>query len=178
MSLSHPTEASEQFARLFAAHQRDVYRYVQTFLPLAVDADEVFQETCVVVWRKFDEFPAEGNFGGWACRVAYFEVLKFYRRRKQERMLLSEDVLELVAQTRSAREEVLEARRAALSDCLEKLRPRDRQLVLARYDGQKTARRVAEELGQPINTVYKALDRIRRRLYQCVNRRLSAEGAL
>jgi RNA polymerase sigma-70 factor (ECF subfamily) len=70
-----------------------------------------------------------------------------------------------------------------LRRCLEKLSEKDRQLVRKCYgDGYRpqgarvTFKAVALELGRPVNTVYKALNRIRRALYECIERTLAVEG--
>jgi RNA polymerase sigma-70 factor (ECF subfamily) len=73
---------------------------------------------------------------------------------------------------------LLEARRDALRSCLQKLSSTDRQLVQHCYsDSRTTFRRAAEVLGRPVNTVYKALNRIRKALYDCIERTVAVEGA-
>ena len=59
---------------------------------------------------------------------------------------------------------------------MKKLGSRDRELIERRYRTKTTARRVAEELGRPTSTVYKALARIRDALYDCVERTLAQES--
>jgi RNA polymerase sigma-70 factor (ECF subfamily) len=64
-----------------------------------------------------------------------------------------------------------------LRRCLDKLPDKDRQLVRYCYgDSRATFKTVAQELGRPVNTVYKALNRIRKSLMQCIERTLSVEG--
>jgi RNA polymerase sigma-70 factor (ECF subfamily) len=71
----------------------------------------------------------------------------------------------------------LESRRDALRTCLEKLPHTDRQLVRHCYgDSRVTFKRAAHILGRPVNTVYKALNRIRKVLYECIERTLAVEG--
>ena len=68
-------------------------------------------------------------------------------------------------------------RRDALRRCLEKLADKDRELVRHCYgDSRVTFKTVAQELGRPVNTVYKALNRIRKALYECIERTLAVEG--
>jgi DNA-directed RNA polymerase specialized sigma24 family protein len=65
----------------------------------------------------------------------------------------------------------------ALRGCLDKLPDSDRQLVRHCYgDSRVTFKTAAEELGRPVNSVYKALNRIRRALYHCIERQLAVEG--
>jgi RNA polymerase sigma-70 factor (ECF subfamily) len=90
---------------------------------------------------------------------------------------LSDATVDLLAQDAVERVDLLESRRDALRSCLEKLSEKDRQLVRHCYgDTRVTFKAVAEQLGRPVNTVYKALNRIRRALYECIERSLSVEG--
>jgi RNA polymerase sigma-70 factor (ECF subfamily) len=84
--------------------------------------------------------------------------------------LLSRDAVE--------RADLLESRRDALRGCLDKLPDKDRQLVRQCYsDSRQSFRAIAQLLGRPENTVYKALNRIRRVLHQCIDRTLATEGS-
>jgi DNA-directed RNA polymerase specialized sigma24 family protein len=44
-----------------------------------------------------------------------------------------------------------------------------------RYESNLTGPEIAERLGRPVNTVYKALQRIRNSLLDCVDRTLRAQ---
>ncbi len=86
--------------------------------------------------------------------------------------------MDLLAQDAVERVSLLELRRAALRDCLEKLSNKDRQLVQHCYsDSRTTFKRAAAALEKPVNSVYKALNRIRKALYECIERKLAMEGA-
>ena len=90
---------------------------------------------------------------------------------------LSNEVLELIADEALAQSDLLEERRTALHTCLKKLTTTDRELVAACYSDQGCSfQQVAEQLRRPANTVYKALQRIRRSLRECINRQTSATG--
>ena len=73
--------------------------------------------------------------------------------------------------------ELLEARRRALADCVTQLKEPDRELVSHCYGARRvTAKSVADQLGRPPGTVYKALNRIRGFLFDCIDRKVSSEG--
>jgi len=165
------------FARVFAQHDRWLFGYLVTLLGNPAMAEEVFQEVCVVVWREYDKFDVTTNFMKWAGAVAHNQVRKFRREQAKQRRVLSDGVVDLLAAEAVTRSDLLEARRLALHGCLQKLTPPDRELVERCYgDTTSTMRSVAEALGRPANTVYKALNRIRRALHTCIERQLSTEG--
>jgi RNA polymerase sigma-70 factor, ECF subfamily len=177
---SRPSRGDEQraaFARVFAQHDRWLFGYLLTLLGNAGDAEDVFQETCVVLWREYEAFDLSTNFMNWAGTVAFNQVRRFRRTLARREKTLSDEVVDMLSAEVITRSEILEARRLALHGCLQKLAPSDRQLVEQCYsDGRGTIREAAERLGRPTNTVYKALNRIRRALHACIDRRLSMEG--
>ena len=48
----------EEFVRLLMAHERQIFTYILTLLPHVADAEDVLQETSIVLWRKFPEYQA------------------------------------------------------------------------------------------------------------------------
>lgn len=168
--------STEEFARLFAVNHRRIYAYVRSLVPHRADSDEVFQETCVVLWREFKTFAPGTNFLAWALAVALNQVRSYRHRVRGSRVIYSED---LVAALEQEQRQVLsqqDARGEALEHCLEELRERDRQIIRLYYaEAKRTAGDVAEQLNRPVNTIYKALARIRRTLYECIQQRSTAE---
>jgi RNA polymerase sigma-70 factor (ECF subfamily) len=170
--------AQVEFHRLFLENQRRVFGYILTLVPSLDDAREIFQNACVVIFAKSGQFTAGTDFAKWACQIAHFEVFNYRRRRQKEGAWLSTDVLGALASKRLEAAGELDARAAALQTCLNKMRPKDRELIETRYRRNQTSRSLAVELGRPIDTVYKALRRIRQSLYECIERTLAREEEL
>ena len=70
----------------------------------------------------------------------------------------------------------LDDRREALAGCIEKLGPRDRDLLARRFTDGATTQSTSEQVGRSVEAVYKALARIRQALFDCVQRTLAREG--
>lgn len=169
-------EARARFARVFAQHDRWLYAYLVSLLGSPADAEEVFQEVCVVLWRGYEAFDPETSFVKWASVVAHNQVKRFRRSQSRRAHPLSDEVVDLLAIEAVEHADLMESRRAALDGCLQKLSPTDRRLVEVCYgDARVTFRQVAAEIGRPANTVYKAINRIRRALHACIDRTLAAE---
>ena len=62
-----------------------------------------------------------------------------------------------------------------LQQCVEKLPPASRELVMAAYQPESTIDQLATELGKSANTIYQQLWRIRRALEQCIDEALKKE---
>ena len=167
----------DAFARLFAQHDRWLFAYLVSLLGSPADAEEVFQEVCVVLWREYETFELGTNFVKWVSVIAHHQVHRFRRQQRRVGPQLSDAAVDMLAQDAVARIDLLESRRDALRGCLEKLPDTDRKLVGYCYgDSRVSFKTAAEDLGRPVNTVYKALNRIRRALFHCIERTLAVEG--
>jgi RNA polymerase sigma-70 factor (ECF subfamily) len=169
---------SQLFLRLFLQNQRRLYAYILTLLPRRDDAEDVFQETSLVLWGKFDAANPPADFAAWGCRIAYFKVLDFYKKRQRSRVCFSQEMLERVGETAAIRAATLrlDERSAALETCIEKLRPGDRDLLARRFALGATTESTAAEVGRSVDAVYKALAKIRHALFACITRTLAHEG--
>ena len=167
---------SDEFVELFSRSQRKVYLFILSQIPNPVDAEEIQQETNLVIWKKYDRFQPGTNFGAWACQIARYEVLKFRDRKHRDKLHFSDDFVSMVAEEAEKHGELLERRRTALLECIRGLRPKDRELIQERYAPGESGKGLAEKLGRPANSVYQSLGRIRRTLFECVNRRLAPES--
>jgi RNA polymerase sigma-70 factor (ECF subfamily) len=170
-----PEAPGAEFVQLFTRFQRPLYLYILSLIPIPVEAEEILQETNLVIWSKCRQFQPGTSFFAWSSQIAYYEVLKFRERRRHDRHRFSQEVLDLLAADVAAESEMLELRRNALAGCVNKLKPGDRRLIQLRYGPGRNGLSVAEELGRPVNSVYQSLGRIRRQLLDCVNRRIARE---
>jgi RNA polymerase sigma-70 factor (ECF subfamily) len=177
MDDANRTEAAkvERFAALLATCQRPVYLYALSLLHNGTDAEEVLQETNLVLWRKFDQYQPGTRFVSWACRIARYEVFKFLERKPAKERLFSTDFLESLAVAAEESIPEVDDRRCTLNSCLGKLSDKDRQLITGRYQESATTRSLAEALGRSIQGTRRSLHRIRATLLTCVERNTAKE---
>lgn len=174
-SASGDADRVELFMQLYNQHQRRLYLFLLAMIRNAADAEELLQETNLIMWRKFEEFDAATDFGAWANRIAYLECLKYRERRGNKDVPLGEEFIQQVAQRVQEEPDLWKDRTEALSACLDRLPPKDRELITRRYQAGSSGASVAEELGRTAHSVYKSITRIRRLLLDCINRRLAEE---
>jgi RNA polymerase sigma-70 factor (ECF subfamily) len=168
-------ERMENLVRLLARHQDELFRYIFALLPNEEDARDVLQETSVALCRKFAEYDPAQPFVPWACRFAYLEVLKQRERNQRGVRHLRPDLVERLARERDQHEPVLQARLRALEYCLDLLPAADRDLIRRRYQAKARAQQLAHVEGASLRTLFRNLNRIRRRLFDCITRRLAEE---
>jgi RNA polymerase sigma-70 factor (ECF subfamily) len=139
--------------------------------------EEVVQQTCVVLWQKFPEYEEGTDFLAWACTIARFETLKHRRRRARDRHLFAEELLVLLADEGAAEAARRERERRALDGCIARLPRQQQELIQRCYCGAGSIKEAAESLGRSAKGLYKALDRIRRQLLECIESALAQEAA-
>jgi len=170
------TPPSEEFVQLFTRTQRRLYLTILSQVPRPEDAEEILQNANVVIWSKCHQFEMGTHFFAWAAKIASFEVLKYRQKHARERLQFSDDFVRTVAETLEEESTQFELRRRALTQCLEKLRPDDRELIQLRYAVGARGKTVAAQIGRPANSVYQSLGRIRRSLLGCIERQLKTSS--
>jgi len=160
--------------------QSNLYAYILSLVPQINDAQDVLQETAVALWSKKDEYNPEEPFIPWAIRFAYFQVLNFRtrQRRRTSTILLSDEVISVLAEEHTQHRTVIESRRGALAYCMEKISPSGRELLRQRYEGVISMKEIAASTDMKVSTLYKQLERLRLQLLVCITRALAAKKEL
>ena len=169
-----PTE--EEFVTLLIDLQPRLYGFVLSLLGSRNDADEVLQQTNLVLVRKKKDFTLGTNFGAWARKVAFHEIQTFRKKRARNRVCLSDSLVEQLAKIADPMTEEEDSRRLALRRCLNTLDTRQRRLITTRYSGVKV-NELATQNKRSVGAVSQELYRIRTALADCIRYRLAKEQA-
>lgn len=173
---SNPAD-QQFFLRVFLADEREILRYVVALVPNLADAQEIVQQTAVVLWEKFDEYDRERPFAPWACRFALNVARQWMARRQQWKTLLEGRLAEELTRRREQLRAEFDTRLAHLDQCLQKLPEEHRVLVDGYYFQQLDVNALARQTQRNVEAVYKTLQRIRRQLRDCIERSLREETA-
>lgn len=176
-AITNDPERLEAFIAEFSKAQRPLFLYILSLTGNANDAEDIQQDTNLVLWQKFDTFAPGTSFHAWASKVAYYQVLKWREGKGRYAAALDPTVMQLLTDDAQAMAETADARRDALRTCLTKLREVDRELIQQRYAPGNTGRAIAQQLGRPENSVYKSISRIRAALLACIEKTLNGEDA-
>ncbi len=160
--------------RLISSHQPALLAYILILHPNHNDAQDILQETNVVLWQKMDDFQPGSNFKAWSFRVAYLQTLAFFGRKKRGNMLgLSPELLATIANQTTPMMDDFEERHRALRKCLDKLPEDDRMILLSHYQSDKPLAELSEQVGRSVGALKQVLSRIRRALRRCVELQLT-----
>jgi len=173
----HPADPRE-FIRLLMENERRIYAYIRTLLGNSTDAEDVLQETSIILWDKFSSFDQnDGNFIAWSFKIAFFTCQNFRRKKGRSKVLFSDQLVNTIAEKTHDMVDELDERQEHLANCIEKLSAPDRKLLRLRYDLNSSIEATAEQCGRTKQAVYKALSRMRAALFNCVNKAIAAHGA-
>jgi len=165
----------EEFAENLRRNQTQIFSFIYSLVRNFDDADDLFQRTSLILWRKFERFDRSRSFVAWACGVARFEVANFLRDRDRRRQYFCDDLDAFLIDAHAELEHI-EERREALAECMKKLRLRDQQLLQECYDGSAGIAEIARNWERSIQSIHNSLSRIRRALHECVQRNLERRG--
>ncbi len=166
-------DRQEQFIELISAHRSRLFGYLLALVQNMADAEDLFQNTCLVLWKKFDTFAPGNLFVPWALRTAQLEAMNFLRTARRSRMRFGDALVQELAATELPQWDGASERQEALAGCLKKLPSRDRELVDLCYGRATTIKEAAAQLNRSTDGVYKSLNRIRLGLLHCIQRALA-----
>jgi len=149
-------------------------RYILALLGDPNAVNDVLQDTNVTIWRKAGEFEEGSNFGAWASRVAYYEVMAFRKRRSKDRHVFDTPYCRLWQSSWTA-ERIDGAELRTLHRCVEKLSQLDQELIRERYAPGGSVRQLCRNRGKSVGAISQALYRIRNELADCVEQASQSE---
>jgi len=162
--------------RQISQHQAALLAYILTLHPDRSEAQDILQETNVVLWQKLGEFREGTNFKAWAFRIAYLQTLAHFKRARRGNWLgFSSELVETLASEAEPLLTEFEHRHTALRGCLEKLPEKDSEIVRAHYENERPLADVSTEVGRSVGALKQVLFRVRRTLRACIELQL-AEG--
>jgi RNA polymerase sigma-70 factor (ECF subfamily) len=166
-----PAPAADPGA-LFARHRPAVWRYLRVLGCDAALADDLTQETFLVVLRRpgFDASEPRAAFA-FLRTTARHLYLKARRRRAEEREVAEADA---VWDARCG-DDAGAVRLQALRDCVASLPARSRSLLQSTYGAGASRRAAGRPLGLGVDGVKSALRRLRAFLHACIERRSREE---
>ncbi|NLF09814.1 MAG: sigma-70 family RNA polymerase sigma factor [Pirellulaceae bacterium] len=174
--MSDNMEKIERYVQQLTDCQTRLYAYILMLLPNHDAAADVLQETNLVLWRKAGEFAEGTDFGAWACRIAYYQVLASLRDAKRDRLIFDQQLLDTLGAEAETLSGEFEEHRQSLRLCMKRLAERERALLGRRYDAGWSIKRIAGELGQSPGAVATSLYRIRLDLLDCIQKNLEEGG--
>ena len=165
----------EKFVLLLSHSQPDLRRYIYSLCHSSSDMEDILQETSLALWRKFNTYDSSQPFLNWAFRFAYYETMKFRDKQKRSRQLC-ETTLKILAEEYESDLINRQDQRRVLKFCIQKLDPDEQHLVDLRYGQKMTVKSINDSFCETGKKIYRALERLRFKLFKCIQVQLHDEG--
>ena len=174
-------DAQKVFEIVVREHADMLTQYIRSVVRDDALADDIFQETMIVAWRRLDDFDQQRSFAPWLRGIARRVIMAHRRRSAKGFYICNETVMSHLdawaacvdSQTGDSWNEKLDV----LRDCVAALPEHYHQTVRLRYTDELSAIEISKRLEISVPGVKKRLQRARERLFDCVQRKLNSVPA-
>ena len=151
--------------------------FLRASLPSAAVADDIWQETMLTAWRRWDDYDRSRPFGAWLRGIASKNVLAWNRKNARGPVLCDEATLEYFGQefhrVHNLPGDTFDDKLVALRDCIDALPGHYQETVRLRYEQGLMPAAVADRLAKETEAVKKQLQRAKAMLFECITRKLA-----
>lgn len=171
--MNQPETDQIQIMERVMEHRNALYGFILTSVPNAHLAEDIFQDVCVIICRKWHTHDPECSFRAWAFGIARNRILQhFDKEKRRPSLLMDPDLLDRIAASPTWDEDNLDEKEA-LRECITRLSGKVRRMIRLRYFEGLNVSVLAERLGWTARAVSVALSRARNFLRECVTSKLS-----
>ncbi len=165
-----------RFLRMYASIQTKLFAFILAVIHNRSDAEELFQETSVILWEQFAQYREEGSFAAWAIGIAKNKVLEYLRENQRSKKIFSDPFYLKIAELSEKAPDDISPRISALKSCLENLKESDRKLIAFRFHKKVTIKMLSQLTGRSTDSLYKTMARILYMLRGCIERKVALQN--
>ncbi len=160
--------------------ERPLRSWLAAQAPPGVDVDDVAQRSFVAAFTRLEDYELGTNFAAWLFTIARFALkteVSRLRRVADYHVRYAPDFLQRELERRGCEPpELQQARLEHLQTCLGQLGQHLHRFITWRYAEEIPLDEMAARCGRSVPAVKKQLWQLRRKLHQCVQARMAAEG--
>ncbi|MBT8044126.1 MAG: sigma-70 family RNA polymerase sigma factor [Verrucomicrobiae bacterium] len=165
------------FIRLFVRHEAELRGFAVSLVPSVDDALDVLQDACIAMWQRIDSLDNQEGFVPWAYTFVRLTALNRIRQLRRSKLVFSEELVELNAEEAGQESERSRAELQSLRECMDQLQEKQLELIQRYYAAGKTRMAdLSREMDRPVAGLYKALERIRTTLRECIDQKMTDRG--
>ena len=166
-------DKTERYMQQLLGYQSALRAYIHAQITDWHAAEDVLQETNVVILKKMGQFREGTFFKSWIFTIAFNQVRSSRLKLARQKDILSDHLAETLADQAVEKLDDIEERRHALAICYGKLSSQQQALMNRRYSDNRSVIQMAEDSPSSAGTIRQTLYRIRQLLADCIARRLS-----
>jgi RNA polymerase sigma-70 factor (ECF subfamily) len=170
------SDQRDRVLRLAVEHRAAMWAFAKGLAKNPHLAEDVLQDTFVVICEKCAQYHHGTNFLAWARTIIRYRFLAAVDPARHRLVSVESEVLEQALAATESDGDALAERRDAWKDCLDRVRGRARKVLELRYRDGLGIAHLAERLRLSRNALYTLLSRARRALRDCAGRRTRMRG--
>lgn len=128
-----------------------------------MDAEDVAQEALLRLWKYCERLNADRNLDALAVKVAKNVCVDLYKSRNTYEDEITSDIASPPSQSADAELHAKEVQQK-IDEAMERLNPRERDLLKARQFEGKSAEEISEQTGIPKSSVKSMISTARKKL--------------
>ena len=171
-------ESLDVFEVLVRSNSVMLTTYIRTAVHNHVTVDDIWQDTMLTAWRRWDDYDREKPFGAWLRGIAAKNILAWHRKHSRDHLWCDEAALEYLNQTigefQSLSGDTFQEKLNALRDCIEALPNRYQEAIRMRYEEELKPAEIATTQSVNTETIKKQIQRAKSMLFECINRKIEA----
>ena len=142
-------ENMDEFEQMLKTEKSAIERFVKFRISNKTDADDILQEVYLTAYQKFPQLKSKEAFKGWLLSIARNKCNDYFRSNSK----LSTVSLDLAPQNQLTYTRFGFAERNPVSETLDWLSPKDREILSLYYFSELSQAEIAKKLHIPIGTV-------------------------
>ena len=170
-------DSLDVFEVLVREHAGMLTAFVRASVSSSSAVDDIWQETMLTAWRRWEDYDRSRPFGAWLRGIAAKNVLAWNRNQARRHVVCDESTLDYFSQTfhqiHQLPGDTFDEKLVALRQCIEALPERYRETIRLRYEDELMPAAIAERLARNTETVKKQLLRAKAMLLECITRKIA-----
>ncbi|MCH2206429.1 MAG: sigma-70 family RNA polymerase sigma factor [Lentisphaerales bacterium] len=136
--------------------------------------DDIMQETLISLMKSAGNYNSNKEFLPWALTFARRRTFDYFKKKRKTDLLFSEEILtsleaEYLYQERQEPQDIMIK---TLHKCLKKLSHENQAILQMKYFDKMRVEEVSKKLGRSFLSVQSLLDRLRKKLKDCMKSHL------
>ena len=160
------------FEQVLETNKETIYRICRIYAISPIEPQDLFQEVVYQIWKSLSSFKERSNINTWVYRIALNVCMrsKLKLEKKQEKTIRI-DAIQFKVSGDSSNEKDDEKYKF-LKECIATLNESDTSIIVL-YLEELSYKHIAEITGLTENHIAVKMKRIRKKLFDCINPKLS-----
>ncbi|WP_204344597.1 sigma-70 family RNA polymerase sigma factor [Psychroserpens algicola] len=163
---------NQDFQKVLESNKEKIYRICRVYAVSPIEPQDLFQEVIFQIWKSFSSFKGKSNIDTWVYRIAINVCMrsKLKLEKQSNKTLRFESIKYMISDTPP--DESQEEKYKLLKACILTLNESDTSIIIL-YLEDLSYKDIAIITGLTENHIAVKMKRIRKRLFDCINPKIS-----